>query len=127
MLTAVDVRRLALAQPGAADDTQADGQLRFSVAGKDFAWTFMRRLRPKRPRVPDPAVLVVRCELPRKEMLMAAAPQTYFDDDHYRGYPGVLVRLAEADESELAALLAAAARLMAPKAPPGLARSAHGD
>ncbi|MFM7444607.1 MAG: hypothetical protein ACKO2N_11960, partial [Tabrizicola sp.] len=27
-----------------------------------------------------------------KEMLLAAEPATYFDTDHYKGYPAVLVR-----------------------------------
>jgi DNA ligase D-like protein (predicted 3'-phosphoesterase) len=29
----------------------------------------------------------------RKEMLLEAAPEIYFDDDHYRSFPAVLVRL----------------------------------
>ncbi len=48
-------------------------------------------------------------------MLIAAAPDRFFDDDHYRGYPAVLVRLAAVDELDFAALLAGGWRLSAPK------------
>jgi hypothetical protein len=125
MVTAEEVRRLALAHPEAADETRG-GQLVFTVGGKGFAWTFMERVQPKQPRVPKPEVLAVRCELLRKEMLIAAAPEIYFDDAHYRGYPGVLVRLAQIDAEELEQLLAAACRLMAPKRLGGLAGGRRG-
>ncbi|HET6970710.1 MAG TPA: MmcQ/YjbR family DNA-binding protein [Phenylobacterium sp.] len=109
------VRRLALALPG-VEDRSTDQRLSFeTAAGKGLAWSFMRREHPKRPRVPDLTVLAVRCEMARKEMLIEAAPDRFFDDEHYRGYPAVLVRLAEVDEDELAALLAEALRLQTAK------------
>ncbi|HVN01689.1 MAG TPA: MmcQ/YjbR family DNA-binding protein [Caulobacteraceae bacterium] len=120
MSDAETVRRLALAQPEATD-ASSGARLAFEVEGRGFAWTFMRRVHPKKPRVPDPEVLAIRCELPRKEMLIEAAPEVFFDDDHYRGFPAVLTRLAAIDEAELAALLAAAWRLQAPKRLGGLA------
>ncbi|HEX3919078.1 MAG TPA: MmcQ/YjbR family DNA-binding protein [Caulobacteraceae bacterium] len=120
MIAADTLRRLALAQPEAVDASKG-AQLVFEVAGKGFAWSFMQRVHPKRPRVPKPEVLAVRCELPRKEMLIAARPEVFFDDDHYRGFPAVLVRLAEADEAELAVLLASAWWLVAPARLGGLA------
>ena len=64
-----------------------------------------------KPRQPDPSAIAVRCELPRKELLVEAAPDRFFDDDHYRGFPAVLVRLAAVDEPELADLLEGAHRL----------------
>lgn len=88
----------------------------FDVAGKGFAWTWMERFDPKKPRRPCPAVLAVRCALERKEMLIEAAPEIYFDEPHYRGFPAVLVRLAAIGEAELASLLEGAWRLKAPKA-----------
>ena len=48
-------------------------------------------------------------------MLLAAAPNIYFDDDHYRGYPAVLVRLKRIPKREFAALLGDACRLQAAK------------
>jgi hypothetical protein len=110
-----DVRRLALGLPEASAETGADGGLSLKVAGKGFAWTYLAREAPKRPRVPHPDVLAIRCELPRKELLIEAAPQTFFDDDHYRGFPAVLARLPALGEAELAALLEAAWRIQAPK------------
>ena len=60
-------------------------------------------------------VLAVRCPIEKKEMLVEAAPERFFDDDHYRGFPAVLVRLPRIDEYELGALLREAWRLQAPK------------
>ena len=114
MIDAAVVRRLALALPQAVDGSK-DGRLVLEVGGKGFVWTYMARDRPKGPRRPQPEVLAVRCELDRKEMLIAAAPDRFFTDDHYRGYPAVLVRLNAIDESEFAALLEAAWRLTAPR------------
>jgi hypothetical protein len=42
-----------------------------------------------------PGVIAMRCRIETKELLIEAAPDRFFDDDHYRGYPAVLVRLAE--------------------------------
>ena len=115
MIDAAAVRRLALALPEAADESRPD-RLAFSVGGKGFAWTYLVRERLRGPRRPRLEVLAVRCALERKEMLIAAAPDRFFDDDHYRGYPAVLVRLEQVDEAELAGLLDAAWRLIAPAA-----------
>jgi hypothetical protein len=117
MASAEDVRRLALALPQVVDATRGADAVRCEVTGgKGLAWTYYRRVHPKRPRVADPAVVAIRCALERKEMLIAAGPDRFFDDDHYRGYPAVLVRLAAIGEAELAALLRAAWPLAAPKA-----------
>ena len=115
MVDEATARRLAMELPE-ADDRSGGGRLVFEVGGKGFAWTYMFRSAPKKPRTPMIEVLAVRCELDRKEMLIAAAPGRFFDDDHYRGYPAVLVRLAEVDQDELRGLFAAAWRLQAPKA-----------
>ncbi|HXQ15421.1 MAG TPA: MmcQ/YjbR family DNA-binding protein, partial [Caulobacteraceae bacterium] len=105
MPTADTVRRLALALPEAVDASKGE-QLVFEVEGRGFAWSYYARDIPKKPRVLHPEVLAVRCELPRKELLIEAAPDRFFDDDHYRGFPAVLVRLAAVDEAELSSLLA---------------------
>jgi hypothetical protein len=118
--TADTVRRHALALPEAVEASKGE-QLVFEVEGRGFAWSYYARDVPKKPRVLHPEVLAVRCELPRKELLIEAAPQVFFDDDHYRGFPAVLVRLAEVDEAELAALLQAGWRLQASRRLGGLA------
>ena len=106
------IRQLALVAPG-AEDTSSETALAFSVGGKGFAWTWMERVAPKRPRRPRIDVLAVRCPLERKEMLLEAAPDRFFDEDHYRGYPAILVRLEAVDADELAGLLADACQIVA--------------
>jgi hypothetical protein len=108
------VRRIAAALPGAHDNSTAE-RLTFVVGDKGFAWSFLERVHPKKPRVPSMTVLAVRCLMERKEFLIEAAPEIYFDDPHYRGYAAVLVRLAPIEEAELTALLADACALQASK------------
>ena len=109
------LRRLALALPEAEDGSD-EGKLAFSVHGKGFAWTWLVRTAPRKPRRPRLDVLAVRCPIEKKEMLIAAAPDRFFDEDHYRGYPAVLVRLEAIGEAELSTLLGDAWRMTAPGA-----------
>ena len=116
MVSEDDIRRLAMALPEVCEDGRAGKRLGYQVAGgKGIVWGYWKRVHPKKPRVLDPDCVAVRCEIARKEMLIEAAPDRFFDDDHYRGYPAVLVRLAAIDEAEFAALLRGAWRLSAPK------------
>jgi len=114
MIDAATIRRLALALPDAVDECDGD-RLCFSRASKGFAWPYRERIHPKKPRRHRPDVIAIRCAIERKELLIEAAPEIYFDDDHYRGYPAVLVRLAAIDEAEFAAILADAWAICAPK------------
>jgi hypothetical protein len=114
MIDAMTVRAMARELPETSDGS-SDQRLVFSVGGKGYAWSFMERVTPKKPRAPRLDILAVRCLMERKEMLIEAAPDRYFDDDHYRGFPAVLVRLEAVEEAELRALLAGAWRLLAPK------------
>jgi hypothetical protein len=113
-----DVRRLALMLPEAEEDGD---HFAYSVpAGKKrkgFAWVWMERVEPKKPRVPNPDVLAVRvANEGEKQMLIAAQPVTYFTEPHYNGFPAVLVRLAEIDLVELEELLIDGWRCQAPRA-----------
>ena len=119
MVDVATVRRLAMALPETLD-CSSELRLAFEVRGKGIAWSFMERVHPKKPRVPRLDILAVRCLIERKEMLVEAAPDSFFDDDHYRGYPAVLIRLPIVDEAELAGLLRDAWRIQAPKALQGL-------
>ncbi len=47
--------------------------------------------------------------------LLAADLAKFFTDDHYRGFPAVLVRLPALDADELAELIEEAWRIQAPK------------
>ncbi len=109
------VRRLALTLPE-VEAGDSDDSLTVSVHGKGLAWPYLARAKPKARREVVPGVLAVRCRMEKKELLLEAAPEVFFDDDHYRGYPAILVRLAAIGEAELAALLKDAWRLQAPKA-----------
>jgi hypothetical protein len=104
MVEAGAVRRIALELPE-VEDRSDDRSLRFYRAGKQFAWTWMKRIHPKKPRVANFGVLAVLCEPQLKEILLEAEPQLFFVDDHLRGYPAVLVRLDQVDEGRLRDLL----------------------
>ena len=54
-------------------------------------------------------------DLGEKEAVLASDPRAYFTVPHYDGYPAVLVRLAEADETEVRELLVEAWMRAAPK------------
>lgn len=115
MVTEDLLSALAMALPEVEAGANA-AQIAYSVGGKGFAWGYVARPAPKAKRVLVPGVIAVRCRNETKEMLIAAAPDRFFTDDHYRGYPAVLVRLAEIDADELAGLLREAWRIVAPKA-----------
>ena len=65
-------------------------------------------------RVKDADTLVFRCAIEEKEMLMESAPEVYFETDHYKGWPAVLVRLSKASDAELEVCMERAWRLQAP-------------
>jgi hypothetical protein len=113
-----DVRRIALALP---DTSEGEDRFGFSVRSgakdKGFAWTWMERVEPKKPRVENRRVLAVRvASLSDKESLIAADPESFFTEPHYNGYPAVLVRLDVVALDELEELLVDAWRCQAPKA-----------
>jgi hypothetical protein len=67
-------------------------------------------------RVKDPDTAVVMVALEEKEMLFQAAPDIYFEIDHYKGWPAMLVRIRVISDEELAHRLKQAWLLKAPKA-----------
>ncbi len=101
MVTTAEARQIATTLPGVTDNS-ADGRLIFSLGDKGVAWTFMQRDTARQKRWPNIEVLAISCPLDRKELLIEAAPDIYFDDPHYRGYPAVLTRLPMIDADELA-------------------------
>lgn len=116
MATQADVRRVALSLPGAE---QHPNRFAFAVENKgkakDFAWVWLERITPKKPRVPNPSVLAVRVtNLAQKDLLISADPEKFFTEPHYNGFPAVLVRLAAVTVTELRVLLQEAWRCQAP-------------
>jgi hypothetical protein len=103
MVDQEDVRRIALALPGATESADHFG---FYVRGKQFAWTWHERVVAGKPRVPRPEVLVVRVfGQAEKETLLDADPGKFFTEPHYNDFPAVLVRLGAIDQDELRELV----------------------
>lgn len=66
-------------------------------------------------RVKDADTAVLMCPLEEKEMLMAAAPDLFFETDHYKGWPAILVRLRRISDEELRHRMSIAWRMQAPR------------
>ncbi len=108
MATQADVRRIALALPD-AEESDKDFAFFVLVDGKQkrIAWCWKERVVPKKPRVPNRAVLVVHvANNAVKDMMMAAEPDKYVVDHHYDGYAAVIFRLADVRVPELRQLIA---------------------
>jgi len=85
------------------EEATSYGTPSLTVRGKSFV------------RMKDKDTLVVLCPVEEKEMLMEAAPEIYFETDHYKGWPAVLVRLKVIKFTELKHRLKRAWRQKAPK------------
>lgn len=119
MATQADVRRIALSLP---DTEEGAGQFAFSVRTKGklkgFAWVWMERVVPKKPRVANPTVLAVRvANLIQRDLLISAEPAKFFTEPHYNGFPAVLVRLPAVSVADLRALLKEGWRCQSTPAP----------
>lgn len=66
-------------------------------------------------RVKDSDTIVLMCPLEEKELLIAAEPAIFFETDHYKGWPAILVRLSKIGDVELRHRLERAWRFRAPK------------
>ncbi|MFN8639897.1 MAG: hypothetical protein U0360_10700 [Dehalococcoidia bacterium] len=120
MATHDDVRRVARTLPGTTESAEDARQFAVSVRSgardRGFAWTWMERVEPKRPRVPNLEVLAVRvASLEEKDALLSMRRPELFTEPHYHGYPAVLIRLADIEADELEDLLIEAWRSVAPK------------
>jgi hypothetical protein len=108
------VRAIALALPGTVSD-----DLTFEVDGRGYSWPWRERVHPKKPKVPRRDILVViTANLDDKEALLAGEPEICFTEDHYNGYPAVLVRLDDIHEARLTELLEEAHAAAITKGPP---------
>ena len=52
-------------------------------------------------RVKDGQTAVLMCPLDEKQMLLEAAPDLYFETDHYKGWPALLMRMDVISDDEL--------------------------
>ena len=104
MATWDDVRKLALALPGAEESTTYRKPA-FKVAGRNFAW--------ESPHVSG--VLALNCDPGERPLMIQGNPEMFFATPHYDGYPIVLVRLKTADARELAERIEESWLIAAPK------------
>ena len=117
MATRADVRRIALALPGAQE---GDDDFAFWVMNKGkargFAWSWKERVEPEKPRVPNLGVLAIRvANNAQKDLILSSDTRKFFTEPHYNGYPAVLVRLKAVTVSDLRVLLEEGWRCQAPK------------
>lgn len=76
------------------------------MADREYAWVWLERVDPKKPRVPQPKVLALRTEnVAARDALIAADPVRFFTEPHYAGFPAVLVRLEEVGVRDLKKLI----------------------
>ena len=120
-----DVRRIALALPGAEESTSHGGAA-WKVKKKLFVWERPLRksdLEALGKSAPKGAILGVRvAHLIAKEAMLAARPDVCFTTPHFDGYPAVLVQLGKIKVSDLKKLIVEAWLARAPKK---LVRDAH--
>ena len=118
MATWNDVRRIALALPGTAEQSSR-GIPQWRVKDKGFIWE-----RPLRrgdvealgPAAPEGSILAARvADLGVKQALLTDDPGVYFTTPHFDGYPAVLIRLEKISRAELRACLTEAWKARAPK------------
>jgi hypothetical protein len=82
---------------------------------RKFLYSWRKRVHPRKPKVPQPDVLVVWVpELADKEALLASEPDKYFTEPHYDGYQAVLARIDRFSRAELEELIVDTWRLAAP-------------
>jgi len=125
--TQADVRRIALSLEGARE-TRGHFAFTVKVKGKEkgFAWVWMERTAPRKPRVPQPRALAVRVrDVAEKAALLAGDPEVFFTEAHYDGFPAVLVRLPVVTRAQLRRLLEDAWRIMLSPRPGGSPRSSR--
>jgi len=119
MADLADVRRLALALPGAVERQARDGRVSWTVRGTGFVWErplLRGDLEALGAAAPTGTVLGARvADLGVKSALLASDPDVVFTTPHFDGYAAVLVRLDDIGPAELEELVVDAWRTRASK------------
>ncbi len=107
-----DAAKIAKALPDVTEGLRW-GNRTWSVGGKGFAWerplnkADIKRLGGSPP--PEGPLLAVRvANMDEKEVLMMDPPEGFFDIEHFRDYPAVLIKLKVVKKSVLKAAIAEA-------------------
>src|SRR5215469_13197485 len=104
-VTPAQLRKIALAFPGASEAPSYGGQPAFKIEKK-----FFTRLRSE-----DDSIVWIVDSIDERDALLEMDPKTYFITDHYKDYPSVLVRIARIDTAMLRKMLERRWRAIAPK------------
>ena len=115
MATEDDVREICASLPGATEGSGEQFGFSVTVKGKakGFLWSWMERIEPKKARVVNRSVLAVRVpNLLAKDMILQSDPAAFFTEDHYNGFPAVLVRLEAISREDLEPLVVEAWKCM---------------
>lgn len=111
MATVSDLQRIALSLPEVTE-----GEAGFAVHGKGFTWVYAEKVKGQKGRTLHPDIYAVRvANAEEKALLLAADVSKFFTDDHYNGFPAVMVRLAAVEIDELTELITEAWRVQAPR------------
>ena len=95
------LQRLTASLPGVETGTSY-GTPALKVAGKLFL------------RIKDAGTLVLMAPMDEKERLIEMAPEIYYETDHYKGWPALLLRTAVIDDAQLRQRMTEAWHLKAP-------------
>ena len=102
-VTRAQVKQIALSLPG-AQEKPSYGKPAFFIEKK-----FFTRLRE------DGSIVMRVGSIEQRDMMLELDPETYFITDHYRDWPGLLVRLSAITPGELKTMLERRWREIAPK------------
>ena len=95
------LQRLAAGLPG-VETGASYGTPALKVAGKLFL------------RIKDAGTLVLMAPMDEKERLIEMAPEIYYETNHYKGWPALLLRAAVIDDAQLRQRMTEAWHLKAP-------------
>ena len=103
-VTEAQLKKIALSFPETAEGVSYTHPA-FLAFGKFFT----------RHRKEDNSFVLTVSGMEHRDMLLEMDPKTYFITDHYKSFPGVLVRLERVTQEEVRAMLERRWRAMAPK------------